>query len=349
MRVAALALAVVAGFGCGKRSLQSDVADGGPGSIGLDATGGDDLGPSVSDRGVPLPAIDARPSFDCPAPSTIAGGWVPMDFLVVLDRAPAGDRMAWIQLLDVVIAQMLTARTDWGLYSFPKFGPACSVGTVPPNVDLPVLPDNHQNVAAAVANRLWAGEGMPAAAAIEVGAAHLRTLAPDEPKFLLLVTDRPPTCGGTGDQVAPADPAQAQADTIAAIGRAAAAKIGTIVVAPSTTASSTAAVLDALAEAGGYPRAVGTHKFQDETTLHELFTPPGSWTCKVALKDAPPYREIIGVTFNGAEVPHDIEHKDGWDYVANPAVTTIELYGGWCDQLLGSRRFELKAYYVCML
>jgi hypothetical protein len=191
---------------------------------------------------------------------------------------------------------------------------------------------------------------MPAAAAIEVGAAHLRTLRADEPKFLLLVTDRPPTCGGTGDQVAPADPAQAQAAALAAIARAAAAKIATIVVAPSTTPPDTAAALDALAEVGGYPRAGGDHKFQDETTLPELFMPAwSSSTCKIALKDAPPDRDILAVTFNGTDVPRDVEHQYGWDYVENPAVATIELYGSWCDWLIGSRKSEVKVYYSCLL
>jgi hypothetical protein len=280
---------------------------------------------------------------------TIAGGWLPTDFLVLLDRSPAGDRAAWDTLLDTLIAQMGTTGTDWGLYSFPKLAPTCSVGTVPGHVDLAVLPDNHQNVAAGVDYSLQGGEGMPAAAAIEVGAAHLRTLSPDEPKFLLLVTDRAPTCGGTGGEVAPADPAQAESDALAAIARAAAAKIGTIVLAPSATASSSATALDELAVAGGTPRATGPHKFHDETTLPELFTPSWLLTCKLAIKDPPPEREITGVTFNGAQVPRDLAHVNGWDYVGTSRSNIIELYGSACDQLLAGRKYEVKVTYACLL
>jgi hypothetical protein len=311
--------------------------------------GGDGPGAGISEAGQPPPGTDGRasPPTDCPV-FTVAGRWLPMDFLVLLDRSPSGDRAAWTRLLDTLIAQMPTAGTDWGLYAFPKFAPACSIGTVPSNVDLAVLPDNHQNVAAGVDYKLWGGEGMPAAAAIEVGAAHLGTLPPDEPKFLLLVTDRTPTCGGTGNQVAPADPAQAESDTLAAIARAGAAKIATIVLAPSTTASSNVAVLDALAVAGGYPRVVGTHKFHDETTLPELFTPPWLLTCKIALEGRPPEREITRVTFSDLQVPRDTAHVNGWDYVGTSA-DMIELYGSSCDQLIASGKFEVKVTYDCLL
>ena len=155
----------------------------------------------------------------------------------MLDRSPSGDRAAWTGLLTALTDQITTVgRTDWGLYAFPKLGPACGVGTVPPNVDLPVVPDNQPNVAAVVKSMISGGAGMPTAAAIESASAHLRTLSAAEPKFLLLVTDRPPTCAGTGEQLSSADPVQAEADAVAAIARAAAEKIGTIVLAPSTSA-----------------------------------------------------------------------------------------------------------------
>ena len=209
--------------------------------------------------------------------SNVAGGWLPFDFLVLLNRSPSGDPSAWARLLDTLTQQMAAGRTDWGLYTFPKLGPACAAATVPPDVDLPVFPDNQQAVAAAIEAIVSGGEGMPTAAAIDVGAAHLRTLRADEPKFLLLVTDRPPTCAReSATSSGPRNPAQAQADAVAAITRAAAGKIATIVLAPSTTAAGNAAALDALAEAGGYPRSMGTHRFHDETTLAELFVPPGS-------------------------------------------------------------------------
>lgn len=355
MRVAALALAAVAGTACSKGSLRSDIADiadiadaaraaDGGGSIAIDATGAGDTAPGAVDAARPPPL-----SIDCPM-SRFEGGWLPLDFLVMLDRSPSGDRAAWTTLLTALTEQIAAvARTDWGLYTFPTFGPACGVGTVPPNVDLPVVPDNQANVAAVINSMISGGAGMPTAAAIEVGAAHLRTLPAAEPKFLLLVTDRPPTCTGTGDQLSSADPALAEADAVAAIARAAAEKIGTIVLAPSTSAGETAAALDALAEAGGTPRSVGAHKFHDETTFAELFVPPYALSCVIPLRDAPPGRDVTNVTFNGLVVPRDTEHMSGWDALATPTSTNIELYGSWCDQLTASRHFEVNVFYTCML
>lgn len=342
MRAAALALAAVAGTACTKGSLQPNAADaGGAGSIAIDAAGGD-TAPGARDA---LPPI----SIDCPM-SRIEGGWLPLDFLVLLDRSPSGDRSAWASLLDALTYQIATVgRTDWGLYAFPKLGPACGAATVPPNVDLRVFPDNQRAVADAIKAMISGGAGMPTAAAIDVGVAHLRTLSAAEPKFLLLVTDRPPTCAGTGEQLSSADPAQAEADAVAAIARAAAEKIGTIVLAPSTAAGETAAALDALAEAGGYPRAVGAHKFHDETTFAELFVPPYALSCVIPLRDAPPERDVTNVTFNGLVVPRDTEHVSGWDTLATPTSTNIELYGSWCDQLTASRHFEVNVFYTCML
>ena len=55
------------------------------------------------------------------------------------------------------------------------------------------------------------------------------------------------------------------------------------------------------------------------------------------------------MTFNGVAVPRDTEHVNGWDYVASPSSTNIELYGTWCDQLIATRQFEVIVYYECLL
>lgn len=362
MRIPTLALLALVGTACERRSLQED-AGGGSGRIGVDAAASPDGAPPGIDGAFPVidgasPVSDARPpGSDGGIPlgptcgmSTVTGGWVPMDFLVLRDRSPAGDQSKWEALLRVLTVQMgANERVNWGLYGFPKFAPLCSAGTVPPHVDIPVAPGrgNALDVAAGVAHTLTGGQGMPAAAAIEIGAAHLSGLAVEEPKFLLLVTDRAPSCAGTGDSLSAAEPAQARADAVAAITRAAAQGISTIVLAPSTTPADSVDALNALAEAGGHARSQGRLKFQDETTFTELFTPVSASTCVVSLSSRPPVVSDVTVTINDALVPRDTQHVNGWDYLPDAMGTLIEFHGAWCEQLLESRHYEVKAYYGC--
>ena len=70
--------------------------------------------------------------------------------------------------------------------------------------------------------------------------------------------------------------------------------------------------------------------------------PPYALSCVIPLRDAPPERDVTNVTFNGLVVPRDTEHVSGWDTLATPTSTNIELYGSWCDQLTASRYFEVN-------
>ena len=327
MRVAALALIALAGLACSRRTLQADGGDG-PGSITLDG------GPSATDGGCGM--------------STITGGYLPIDIVVLVDQSVSGDRSKWMELQSLLTSQMVGSgnRFDWGLYAFPEAGPACGAGTVTADVDVPVTPFNAEAVAAAIGATNQTGQGSPTAVAIAAGAAHLRTLPDDHPKFLMLVTDGAPSCAGSIGALA-ADAARAQAEALAAIADALAREMPTIVVGPSTTAASEVGALNALAEAGGFAYGQGDIKFLTEKNLFELFIPAGDGrSCLFPLQSPPPAADAVTVTLNGSSVPRDRTRVNGWEY-SNEVPTAIELYGGWCDSVVASRSFEIVVLYGC--
>ena len=355
MRIGVWALVTLAGVGCSRRSLQGD--DGGTGAIGLDAAGD-----PFQDDGGGLGAIDTRPpNVDAWSPpgdferplcgvSTIAGSRVPTEILLVLDRSIAGDQTAWRNLISTVVNQINAngARFDWGLYVFPKDGPACGAATVTAGADLAFGSNNTFHLIAHLAEAGVAGNGTPTAAAIGAGAAYLRTVVDQSPKFLMLVTDGAPTCAGAIGAPLSDDAALAQADAVAAIAAAQSEGFPTIVVAPSTTtAAGDVAALNALAQASGYARQ-GDIKFFTESTLPELFvlTTSGA-SCTFPLPDPPPVPDKVGVTINGVSVPRDTQHVSGWDY-ASMTHTSFSLYGPWCDMLMESSSFEIRVTYGCV-
>lgn len=353
MRIGVWALVTLAGLACSRRSLQEDA--GGTGSIGLDAAGG-----PIQNRDGGLGGIDTLPPpIDALSPpddgqrlcgvSTIAGNRVPTEILLVLDRSIAGDQTGWRNVLLAVIDQINAtgARFDWGLYVFPKDGPACGAATVTAGADLGFGAGNEPtHVIAHIVAAGVAGNGTPTAAAIGAGAAYLHTVVDQSPKFMMLVTDGAPTCAGPIGAPLSDDATLAQADAVAAIAAAESEGFPTIVVAPSTTtAAGDVSALNALAQASRYARQ-GDIKFFTESTLAELFVPTSSESCTFALAGPPPIPDKVNVTLNSVSVPRDTQHLNGWDYV-DATHTVFSLYGTWCSMLIDSRSFEIRVTYGC--
>jgi hypothetical protein len=354
MRIAAWALVTLAGVACSRRSLQED--DGGIGTIRLDAAAGD----AVQNADSGLGGIDALPptidAWSAPVDgqplcgvSTIAGNRLPIEMLLVLDRSIAGDPTGWHYLISEVMDQMNTSGTrfEWGLYVFPKDGPACGAPTVTDGADIGFGSGMTWHIVAHVEAAGVDGNGTPTAAAIGAGAAYLRTVVDQSPKFMMLVTDGAPTCAGTIGAPLSADAALAQADAVAAIAAAEREGFPTIVVAPSTTttAAGDVAALNALAQASRYARS-GDIKFFTESTLGELFVPTSSESCTFALAGPPPVPDKVSVTLNDVSVPRDTQHLNGWDFV-DVSRTAFSLYGTWCSMLSDSRSFEIRVIYGC--
>jgi hypothetical protein len=348
MRSAAWTSVILVGLACSRGSLQGDA--GGTGRIGIDA--GPD--PAASDGSHPpqgdgpVGVIDAQvPTADANCGITsVAGGLVPAEMLLVLDRSIAGDQSAWRKVQSAIVDQINASgpTIDWGLYVFPKDGAACGAATVTGGADLGFGLSSPSHLVAHVAGAGVDGNGTPTAAAIGAGADYLRTLMDPSPKFMMLATDGAPTCAGTAGALFD-DAAQAQTDAIAAIDAARVAGFPTVVVGPSTTAD--VGALNALARAGGYARLADDRAFFTESTLAELFGPPPVGSCVIALQSTPPAPDTVAVLLNGAKVPRDPSRADGWEYT-DGLHTAIELHGAWCAQLAASRSFEITVYYGCL-
>jgi hypothetical protein len=346
MRASALVLVALAGFACRRGALQPDA--GGSGTIGFDAglpgaDGSANDGPGTSDgpgsADVSLPTADANCGM-----TGLVKAYLAPEILVVLDRSISVDPTQWTNFLSR-FAGTITANSstiDWGLYSFPTNGPACSTGALTAGIDSPPAPDNGTHVIAHIVAAGTGASGTPAAAAIDFAAAYMMSSSTVNPKFLLLVTDGAPDCSGSA-----LDPAQAEADAVTAITGAKRVGVPTLVLAPSTTtAASDVAALNALAEAGGYPQP-GDIKFFTEATIAGAVRPVEGDTCTFNLGLTPtPVPDAVTVTLNGATVPRDRSHASGWDYT-DAGARTIQLYGSWCDTWIENRSGEIHFYYGC--
>jgi hypothetical protein len=347
MRLPALALAVLGLAACRKGALQEDAGTGGltlDGGLGVGGPGTAD-GAVLPDDG-PVPTADAN----CGQISTVATRVAP-EILVVLDRSISIDQAQWNNFLSGVIGAISNEGSliDWGLYAFPEDGPACGAGTLTAAIDVPIQPDNVTHEIAHIAAAGTGASGTPTAAAIQTAAGYMQSLTDQNPKYLMLLTDGAPTCAGTIDALS-VDPAQAQADAVAAIAAAYRAGLPTIVVAPSTTtAPADIAALNALSEAGGYSAGSPPGPtFPNEQTLWQLLIPfDGGFSCTFYLgPNAPPVPNVVTVTLNGARVPRDPSHVVGWDYT-DSWMNSIELYGYWCDQVAQNRSVTFTAYFGC--
>jgi hypothetical protein len=344
MRVGALILAALAGIACRRSALQED--GGGTGSVGFDAASPGDAA-SLEAAGpvdVRLPTEDAN----C-GKVGVTGSVVPPEILIVLDRSVSVDQTRWNDLLSALVAVIgaNAASIDWGLYAFPKNGPACGPGTVTTAIDVEVAPGSSAHVIAHLAAAGTGASATPIAAAVETATAYMLSRTSPYPKFLLLVTDGAPTCAGSIDALT-ADPTRANADAVAAVTAAANAGVRTFVMAPSSTAGSDREALDALAEAGRYPQSPPGPKFATETTAHTWIQPSASGNrCTVSIGiNPPPVPDVVTVVLNGVTVPRDRSHMAGWDY-ADAGMTYIIMYGSACEQLLASRSWSVAVYFGC--
>src|SRR5262245_36151727 len=318
MRIAPLALVALAGIGCRRGSLQEDA---GTGIIMFDAGPGD----GAPTDGWPRDQVglgDAQgPTADANCGrSNIMGLYLAPEMLVVLDRSITVDATRWNDFLSGLSAT-ITANAfqiDWGLYAFPADGPACGAGTISTTIDVPPTPGDGFHEISHILAAGHGASGTPTGTAIDVAAAYMvsRTTATANAKFLVLVTDGAPSCAGRTSTPLSADPVQAQADAVAAIDAAATMGIPTIVVAPSTTTgASDVDALNALAVAGRYPRQGAGPQFMTEATFGDLFTRVDfSGSCVFGLTGRPPVPDDVSVILDGASIPRDPSHGNGWDY-----------------------------------
>ena len=343
MRVAALPLIALAGLACARRTLQADDAGGGP--IAPDAAA-DAVRADINPFTLPDAAVRG-PDASCGA-LTFRSRRIPSDIMLVVDRAVSNDAAKWNEMV-TMLARLTTERNmeiSWGLKLFPENGFACGPGSVTDRIDVPIALRDAAAINTALAAATPTAVGNPTGVALTAARTYLDSVADESPKFLMLVSDGTPDCTATGS----VDPAQALADTVALSAANLAGGIPTFVVGVGPAAARDVDALNRIAAAGGVPRA-GQTMFYPSSSVDELIATLGtlvsvSYTCALSLAQAPPNATVVGVTVNGAVLPHDTTHQEGWDYI-DSTHSALMLYGSACNMIPNSWELEVQIFFAC--
>ena len=185
------------------------------------------------------------------------------------------------------------------------------------------------------------GSRTPTRLAENAGAAYMRGLNDQNPRFILLATDGLPNCAPGNTDTAADDSAGA----VMAVADAAAMGIPTFVVGVATGGMGTAdTTLSNMANAGGYPRA-GSPTYYNVSSTAEfvsvLQTLVGvAASCTFTVPNPPNSdtdRAHIGVIVDGKELTKDTNHTNGWDYTST-GMTAVQVYGSTCDAIMSGPR-----------
>ena len=286
-----------------------------------------------------------------------SGNKLPPDVLILLDASGSmnnttddlvcsggcGAASKWAQLtpaLDALVAAN-ESTANWGLKMFADSDAACGVSNA---IAVPVAKMNASPIAAAIGARTSAngdllnGSRTPTRAAVTAAARYLADLDDGNPKLILLLTDGAPNCPAAGDSAT-----DDSAATVQAVADARARGVSTLVVGIATAGGSAERALNDMAVAGGRARTGATPAYYPvsniadlKNTLTPLIATPAD--CVLALPPAPTDTDWppIGLRANGAEIPFDAGHRDGWDWT-DTSQTSVRLYGAVCDDFIAGR------------
>jgi hypothetical protein len=110
-------------------------------------------------------------------------------------------------------------------------------------------------------------------------------------------------------------------------------------------------VLDAMADAGGRPRAA-TPRYYNASSTTEIEAAFGTITsalvdCRFQLEMAPPDPNLVDLRLGGMSLRYDPTHMDGWDW-SDSTHTEIVFYGGTCSSVrAASGGTSLVAAFGC--
>ena len=234
------------------------------------------------------------------------------------------------------------ATVDGGLKFFATTNTGCVVNA---GVEVAVGPSN----AAAIANAIAAaapGSSTPTRLAEQAAVAYLESLTDTNPKYILLATDGLPNCmpGATNTNT------DDSPGTIQAVGDALAAGFPTFVVGIGNTMGTT--VLNEMAIAGGEPQMGAATLFYQVgdtaslvATLSLIVGTTVSCTYDLGSPPAGASNAAITVLGDGAPIPKDAAHANGWDYEATGGAITI--YGPTCDAIKARTLKTVSVTYIC--
>lgn len=160
----------------------------------------------------------------------------------------------------------------------------------------------------------------------------------------MLATDGEPNCAVSGRSSKDATA------SIQAVKDAAAAGTPVFVVGVATAKTATTATLNAMAIAGGRPRDDPALRYYAVDTAEDLAAALGAIgaqiaSCTFALERVPPVPDNVAVDADGARVPRDPSHREGWDYV--PGMQSIQLFGAACTRVVEGTTRAVQMVFGC--
>jgi len=286
---------------------------------------------------------------------------MPVDLLVVQDRSGTMRRNdKWAQVTTAVneVVRQTESTIRWGLKLYAMPYPADDEVRcfVPDEVTVPLGLGNADAIGAALADHPpvseASGSATPTRWAVDKALAYLASVADGYPKYMLLATDGLPNCR---DGIMSADDYDRDDEdgAVEAIAAAHAASVPVFVVGIDIGGGGD--TLDAMAVAGGRPRDDSPRYYPASATtglVEALEQIVGRIpTCTFSLSSKPPVPDNIAVdarlaTGEVARIPKDPTHAAGWDYT-DATTTGIQLYGSWCDDVVGGQIAAVEAIFGC--
>jgi hypothetical protein len=296
---------------------------------------------------------------------------LPPDILIILDASGSmnddatntactngcGATSKWAQMTPAInqVVSATDVTVNWGLKFFADTDATCGVGN---NVAVGVATNTAGAVQTAIAGRTSANGGVtngsrtPTRLAENAGTAYMRARTTPNPRFILLATDGLPNCApGNSDSAA-----DDSAGAVTAVMDAASMGIPTFVVGIATGGGMADTTLSNMANAGGYPRPGGNPSYYSVSSTAEfvtvLQTLVGMATTCTFSVPTPPNSDTdtahIGVMVNGAELPRDPNHANGWDYTT-AGMTAVQIYGSQCTAIMNGSVTDVKIVFKCII
>jgi len=312
----------------------------------LPSGGDEDLATGISEDG------GAPPNCGVQQFMLVKGGTP--DLLIIQDRSismadDANDmslpglkdpKSKWMQTVPAIeqAVQNVTA-IDWGLMMFATDG-LCAAPTKP---DVAV----GAATGAAIKSALDTAEPdslTPTTATINAAVSYFKGLSNGHDHYLLVATDGEPNCGTGTSPYTEATLAEM------AVTDAANAGIHTFVVGVGGTVDADK-TLAQMALNGKEPNtAPGQKAYYSVSTTSDLITVLSGITgkivsCTYALTMPPTNPNLVTIQGNGALVPRDTSHMNGWDYGAGNL--SIVFYGAACASLQQGVVTKVEAIYEC--